>query len=132
MFDFQEKRRYRRLLYSKMTVALLFLLFFFVARGTWSMLSQERESRRNLDGLRPEMEKLELREAELASEIESLRTERGAEEELRSNFPIAMEGEGVIYIIDEVSLANDEEIRDDVSLMRSIFNWLSKKMFGQT
>ncbi len=101
MFDFHEKRKIRRVLYSKVSIALVFLLALILGRSVYERYTVEREMAAKLDERIEELDALKQRAALLESKVEHLRDERGIEEELRNRFDVVKEGEQVVIILDE-------------------------------
>ncbi|MBX2866683.1 septum formation initiator family protein [Candidatus Kaiserbacteria bacterium] len=104
MFDFHEKRKIRSWLYSKTTIVILFILAILLSFSVYERFVVERkvaEKRAEREG---DLLRLEERAAALEENIEHLESDRGLEEELRSRFDVAKEGERVIIIVD-----SDEE-----------------------
>lgn len=99
MFDFQEKRQMRRLLYSKVTIAILFIIAFFLLMSAFERFKVERETAAKLELRKEDLKKLELRAEALRYQVDHMKNERGIEEELRSRFDVAREGEKVIILL---------------------------------
>ncbi len=100
MREFAEKRRWQKILYSRASLAALLVVLFFVAKGTWGVYQKEAESGRNLEAATRELNKVSVRKELLTANITRLRTERGAEEEIRNRFRVAKPGEELIVIVD--------------------------------
>ena len=107
MVDFQYKRQIRRILYSKVSLAFLFLLLFLLARSTWRLYERESETERTVEALRTEASSLSAQEGTLASRVAALKTDQGVEAALREKFRVARPGEGVIVIVDQGAGAGD-------------------------
>jgi cell division protein FtsB len=101
MFDFHEKRKIRRVLYSKVSIALVFLLAFVIGRSVYERYTVEREMVAKLDERVAELDALKQRALLLEGKVDHLRNERGIEEELRNRFDVVKEGEQVVIILDE-------------------------------
>ena len=101
MFDFHEKRKIRTIMYSKMSIVLLFFLAFFIGMSAYERYSVEREMAARLEARHNELESLKQRAAVLESDVEHLQNERGIEEELRSRFDVAKEGEQIVIILED-------------------------------
>lgn len=106
MFDFQEKRRIRSLVYSKVTVGILLALTLMLSVSVYERYSVEREMAEKRDAKAEELKDLEERKVMLEGKVEHLKESRGVEEELRSRFDVAKEGEKVIVIV-----GKDQEAR---------------------
>ena len=100
MLDIRQKARWRRAMYAKPTIIFLFLLLGFILSGTWNMYQKSRLARENVLRANESVANLRGREGTLTKDILRLSTPRGIEEELRSRYMVAKEGEGVIVISD--------------------------------
>ena len=101
MLEFQEKKKLRNILYSKITLIAIFVLLVFVVRATFSIYYKQKVSGENLSKAREEITELEKREKMLNSEIDRLKTDKGTEEEIRKKFMVGKAGEQVIVIVDD-------------------------------
>ncbi|MDP3958250.1 MAG: septum formation initiator family protein [bacterium] len=100
MLEFQQKQRLRRILYSKVTLALLFAALLLFGNSTFKLLEKKREAANGLATLEKEIAALAVKEKTLSGRIAALKTERGVEEAIREKFKVAKEGEGVVVVID--------------------------------
>ncbi len=98
--EFQKKRIIRNRIYSKTTVAILFVVIIILAHATWKVYKTKVESKRNFEEVYAELESMRKQEAKLIEDVERLNTEKGQEEEIRKKFNVAKEGEGVIYVVE--------------------------------
>lgn len=101
MFDFHEKRRIRELLYSKPAIGFLFLLTILLSVSAYNRYEIAEETKERLEAKQAELDALEERADTLETKVRYLEDERGVEEELRSRFDVAKEGEDVIILVDE-------------------------------
>ena len=101
MLEFQEKKRLRNILYSKITLIALFIILIFIARATLSVYHKQKTSKGNLNKAQEEIAELKKREKMLNYEIDRLKTDRGTEEEIRKKFMVGKAGEQVIVIVDD-------------------------------
>lgn len=100
MFDFSEKRRIRRILYSRFTIALLLILLIFLLDALWGVYQKAHNASENKKRTVERLRVLEGREADLLASIEKLKTERGIEDEIRNKFSVVKEGEEMVVIVD--------------------------------
>lgn len=103
MLEFQEKKKLRNILYSKVTLIALFVVLVFIARATVSVYYKQKASGENLAKAKEEVAELKKREKMLNSEIDRLKTDKGTEEEIRKKFMVGKAGEQVIVIVDDNS-----------------------------
>ena len=101
MFDFHEKRKIRRIVYSKTVFVLLVCLAVFLSTAVYHRYVVATDTKEKLEERRVDLEALQLRAEVLNTKVEYLENERGIEEELRNRFDVAKEGEQVVVIIDD-------------------------------
>ena len=100
MLGFWEKRSYRRFLYSRPMIAVVFIAVVFLGRAAFVMYGKQREAVRNAAAAAEELAAVKDREDYLTKEIARLETERGTEEEIRTKFRVVKEGEQLIVLVD--------------------------------
>lgn len=103
MFDFHEKRKLRKIFFSKPVIGLIFLCAFLLSFSVYDRYVVSREIQAKLDARYEELEELEMRAATLSTKVSYLEDERGIEEELRNRFDVAKEGEQVVILVDKRS-----------------------------
>lgn len=101
MFDFHEKRKMRELLYSKPAIALLLALTILLCISAYNRYEIAEETKQKLEAKQAELDSLEARTKTLEAQVHYLKDDRGVEEELRSRFDVAKEGEDVVVLVDE-------------------------------
>jgi len=106
MFDFHEKRKIRSMLYSKPVIALLFLATGLLLMSAYNRYEAAAETKHRLDTRQAELNALSDRAEVLEAKVRYLEDERGVEEELRSRFDVAKEGEEVVVIVDDRPATN--------------------------
>lgn len=99
MSDFQNKRKWRKIIYSKLSLFVLIILIIFLAKATYNIYQKAEFSSENYTSVDSEYSKLKDRHVMLKSEIERLKTDSGVEEEIRGKFSVAKPGETVVTII---------------------------------
>lgn len=124
MFNFHQKRKIRRFLYSPLTLVPLAIVVFFLWSSVWNVYTKERETRVKREMKTAELHLLKTSTASLEAEIERLSNERGKEEEIRSKFEVARENEHVVVIVDPKSDEDIPELKEKVSLWRKFLDWL--------
>ena len=91
----------RRLLYSRVTIVILFLFCILLLRSIME-LNQKRSAVEKLrEESQIERQDLELKVAKAQEKNDALATDRGFESYVRTTFPVVKKGEGVIVIYDE-------------------------------
>lgn len=99
MREFQDKRRQRRMVYSLPVRLGLTLVIIALAGSIFRLYEKERQVGLERVTLFEEVERLRVRQRELAAEVEKLATERGLEEEIREKFNVVKPGEKVISLV---------------------------------
>jgi len=109
MLNFYQKRSWRTVLYSPITLTFLMMIFLYLAYVTYNRYVIEREmSSRQLDA-ENELKTLEQRRDTLQKKVDYLSNDRGIEAEMRRNFDVAREGEKVVIILDDEIATNNIE-----------------------
>jgi cell division protein FtsB len=103
MLEFQERKKIRRILYSKWVFAALVIALVVLARAALGVYGKYNDSKENLRVASDDLNSLESRQSTLQSEIGKLSTERGMEEEIRDTFQVAKDGEQVAIIVEPTS-----------------------------
>ncbi len=98
--EFYEKRKLRRIVYSKPAVALAGTIFVLLVFPTWNAYSKMRISAEKKEEVAREVAALKERMERLESEIQRLATPEGIEEELRKKFDVGKEGEEIYVLIE--------------------------------
>lgn len=126
MVDLVRRRKYKKYLFSKLTVGILVVLVVILANATWNAYEKKRFTQENLRNAEAELEKLQARSGELKERTESLSTPEGVEDEIRRRFPVAKEGERVIILVDDKDAvsATLEESGQGRSFWQRLKNWL--------
>lgn len=102
MLDIQQKRKVRSVIYNRISIGLLFVLVLLAIHSTWSVYKKKVESEEMRDRASAQVLALQERNDELRSKIARLETTAGMEEEIRSKFSVAKEGENVVIIVEDV------------------------------
>jgi cell division protein FtsB len=98
--DFEQRKRVKRVLFSKATSVILAIILILLGRITWRIYQKERDSRDRVTQLTREAGELENRRDDLATSLTRLKTDRGAEDEIRTKFAVVKEGERIIQIVE--------------------------------
>ncbi|MBX4198610.1 septum formation initiator family protein [Candidatus Parcubacteria bacterium] len=110
MREFQEKKRFKRILYSKGTIFVLVIAIVFFSRATWGVYKKEQESAANALQAENSLKRLEDRQKVLNDELTKLQTEEGVEEEIRSKYGVSKPGERVLIIVDDQKATTSLEV----------------------
>jgi predicted amidophosphoribosyltransferase len=101
MFDFHEKRKIRRVIHSWPFIGAIVLVALVISLSVYERYTMEREMALKLEKRTEQLALLEVRAKLLEEKVSHLRNERGIEEELRTRFDVAKEGEQVVIILDD-------------------------------
>ena len=122
MLEFQDKKMFRRVLYSRVTFVLFFIICVFVGRAAVSMYKSDSLTGEKRKIAEEELMTVKTRENALKAQVISLKTERGVEEELRKKFRVVKNGEGVIIVVDQ----EKKEATTTKSGFADFFKWVLK------
>ncbi len=100
MFEFHEKRRLKRILYSRPFLVFMLLPLGFMWYQAWHAYRAERTAQQSQADLAAELAKLEDRAHTLEGNLNDLEDPRGVEAELRQRYDVGKEGEQVIVLVD--------------------------------
>jgi len=109
MRNFQKKEKLRRILQSKpflVFLGIVILAFIFSMVGFMSKMEETIKNRKIAEDKVAELEKSK---ETFNSEITKLKTDKGKEEIIRENYPVAKNGENMIVIIDDKNQAGTEK-----------------------
>jgi hypothetical protein len=119
MREYQQKYMFRRLLYSRMTIVILFLLCVLLLRSIMEL----NQKRVGVEKLRKESEmertELEAKVEKAQEKNDAINTDRGFEAYVRTTYPVVQDGEGVIVIYDE-GKSPVAPVRADLTLWEKI------------
>jgi len=123
MLEFQEKRRFRKILYSKITLVILIILIAVALNAVWRIYKKQHITKINLLKTATVYEELQTREKMLSSEIERLKTEAGKEEEIREKYGLVKPGEEVIVVINEGVNYHLDQNKNQNSFWEKVKDW---------
>lgn len=101
MREFSRKRQIWKKLYSIPFIIILFIILFFLVKGVWGIFKKSQYSERQKAAVESELVELQQKKQSIEERIHRLQTETGKEEEVRSKFDVAREGEKLIVIVEE-------------------------------
>jgi cell division protein FtsB len=103
MIPFQERKKIRKIIYSKATLIALAILLIFIADGAWNIYQKATIARGERERAAKELSDLRTRSAELQASLARLQSERGVEEDVRQKFTVARPGEDVVVVVDDTA-----------------------------
>ena len=122
MLHFREKRLFRRVIASKITLVVLLTLALLLSNSVWGVWGKMRETAELRAREEERLAELEARAAALKAEIDRLTTERGIEAEIRSKFDLAKSGESVLVITDSKEMEDGEKDQPSGGFFAPLFN----------
>lgn len=122
MREFQQKHRIRTLVYSKVTIVVLFLLTVLLLRSVVELNSKRVEVAKLRDESLQEKDELQKKVDKARRETEVISTDRGYERYIRTTYPVVKKGEGVIVIYDDDKVPVSP-VRQDVTLREKFGIW---------
>lgn len=105
MFDFHQKRKLKAAFESRVTWTILLVLSGLMIVSAYDRYQIARDMAERRLGVEAEKERLVERKAELEADVLYLSNERGIEAEMRRQFDVAREGEQVVIIVDDETVA---------------------------
>jgi len=103
MIPFQERKKLRKILYSRVTLAVLFVVLVLVAKGAWGIHQKAQIAISEREIAEHSLRELEERTAELDMSLGRLKSGSGMEAEIRQKFDVARSNEQVVEIVDDSS-----------------------------
>ncbi len=122
MLDFQQKRKFKKVLYSRITIFCLFIFVIFIAHSTYDIFIKEKSSMGDLSSVKKDYSDLDKRRSTLQTEISKLQTEEGIEADIRDKYSVAKPGETVISIVDN-SASTTNNTQTEESFWQRVLNW---------
>ncbi len=101
MIPFQERKKIRAIIYSKVFLIILVLILFGVGQGAWRVHKKADIARTERDFVAQSFADITVRTDELQSRLARIKSPTGIEEEIRQKFTVARQGEEVVIIVDE-------------------------------
>ena len=122
ILDYRERTVLRRAIYAKPTILFLGIIAVFALHGAWGMYEKSEDASGRAQKAEVELAKQKDRESELKVDIARLSTERGVEEEIRSRFMVAKNGEHIMIISsgDEEKAHTVTVVEDDRTTLQKV------------
>lgn len=122
MLDFQQKRKLRAFIYNKITLSVFFVIVLISLFSTFNVWRKKVESQKLTESSESKVAELEARKVFIDDQIVKLNTEEGIEEEIRSKFSVAKEGEKVVVVVND-DLDNNIETEEKRSLWQKFLDF---------
>ncbi len=101
MREYQQKHMVRTLIYSRVTIVILFLLIILLLRSIMELNTKRVDVSRLRDESSKERDELQKKVDKAKASSDYIATERGMEAYVRTTYPVVKKGEGVIVIYDD-------------------------------
>ena len=119
MKEYQQKHMVRTLLYSRVSIIILFLICILLLRSIMQLNDKRIDVSKLRNDSAVERANLEKKVNEAKIKNETIVTERGFENYVRTTFPVVKEGEGVIVIYDD-GKSPVSQVRDDINIWEKL------------
>ena len=109
---------WKRLLRSPITLIIVIVIFAFMARAAWTMISRSKLAAERLDQAQAQYAKLQTNQKKLSEEVTELSSPDGVEADLREKYHAVSPGESVAVIVDSPS-SNDPNTDQSAGALNS-------------
>lgn len=125
MKEFQEKRKFRKIIFSRFSLIVLLIILVILSISTVKVyIKSQKAVLKNKETIE-KIEELESKKMELEEKIAKLNTESGLEEELREKFGVKKPGEEVLAIIDKTPESDKMNSREEKQgFFSKIWGWI--------
>ena len=115
MREYQQKHMIRTLLYSRVTIVILFVLCILLLRSIMELNDKRIDVAKLRNDSAAERALLEEKVAKAKDKNDAIATSRGFESYVRTTYPVVQEGEGVIVIYDDEK-SPVSSVREDLNI----------------
>lgn len=126
MIPFQERKKIRKIIYSKVSLAVLFVVFLAVGKGSWDIHEKAVVAQTERDIAARSLAGLQARTTELQASLTELKSSQGIEEAVRQKYTVAKPGEEVVVVVDDSAKKGEN---GDVSSEKSFWQKIAS-FFG--
>ena len=113
MRKFQDRRKFRKFVFSSLSFMVLLIISGFLINATFKVYIKNNNAVGKNSAVKMQIAELEKRKSELEAELKRLQTQSGIEEEIRGKFNMQKPGERVLTIVEneseDVNLNNNQE-----------------------
>jgi cell division protein FtsB len=124
MREFQERRKLRKIIFSRFAFVLLAVILVFLAYSTIKIYLRSRQAKGVNEMVKKEVEDLRNRKSELEASVKRLETETGIEEEIRSKFPVQKPGEKTVMIVEGESKGDNLTANSPSGFFQKIWGFI--------
>ena len=129
MREYQQKHFLRTIIYSKVTLVVLFLLIVLFLRSIVELNVKREEVAKLRDDSLKERQELEAKVDKARKQSDAIATQKGFEAYVRTTYPVVKEGEGVIVVYDDDKMPVTK-VRETMSMWEKVNVWW-KTLFGK-
>jgi cell division protein FtsB len=128
MREFQDRKKMRKIFYSRKMVVLLFVISGLLVFSTTKVYFKSREAVSKSQETKKELDELNNRNAKLEEDVSRLQKESGVEQEIREKFNVQKPGERVLIIV-EKNGENGKIDNDNNTggFFRGIIDWIKSR-----
>ena len=125
MREYQQKHMIRTLVYSRVTLVVLFLLIVLLLRSIMELNDKRIDVAKLRDDSTKERAELQKKVDKAKKDTDLISTERGFEAYVRTTYPVVKKGEGVIVIYDDNKVPVSS-VREDMTVWEHLTVWWRK------
>ncbi len=122
MREYQQKHMIRTLVYSRVTLVILFLLIVLLLRSIMELNNKRIDVAKLRDDSLKERQELQKKVDKAQKETDFISTPQGFEAYVRTTYPVVKKGEGVIVIYDDNKVPVST-VRDDMTVWEHMNIW---------
>lgn len=122
MREYQQKHMIRTLVYSRVTLVVLFLLIVLLLRSIMELNNKRIEVTKLRNDSAKERDELQKKVDRASKQTEAIGTERGFESYIRTTYPVVKSGEGVIVIYDDDKVPVSP-VRNEMTVWERLSIW---------
>ncbi len=126
MREFQERRKLRKIIFSRFTFVLLAIILVFLAYSTVKIYLRSRQAKDVNEMVKKEVEDLKNRKSELEATVKRLQTEAGIEEEIRNKFPVQKQGEKMVMIVEGETKSDNLTANSSLGFFQKVWRFFQK------
>jgi cell division protein FtsB len=120
MLPFQERKKFRQILYSKATLGIFLVLIVLLAQGVWRISQKAAIARAERDEAVRALQDLQSRTSELQASLARFNGGTGIEEQVRQKFTVAKPGEEVVVVVDDGPKKSENGTDQNKSVWQSV------------
>lgn len=128
MIPFQERKKLRKILYSKTSLFVLAVVLLAVGRGAWGVHLKASIAISERDIALRSLSELESRNSELKVSLARLKSGQGIEEEVRQKYTVARAGEEIVVVVDDsAKKGKNSEVASNGSFWQRVVSFFMEK-----